>query len=244
MLDKANGCRHERRSALIEHDPSRLDIDIADLSEVRLADEGNFQEVGDGYTLFWPGKPSTDRRLSGVGFMVRNSTACKLETSPTCNSDGIIFMLLPLKSNQHLTHFSCYAPTPMADTAVKNRFYSHLRRYLNNTSANDNILVLGDFNARVGRDSVALKGARDGHGVGNCNDNGCVLLEFGNEFQLAITNTIFQQKDRLKTTGMHPRFKHLHLLDYVHVRQRDQKDVLHMRAMSSAESCTDHHLVR
>ena len=49
------------------------------------------------------------------------------------------------------------------------------------------------------------------------------------------------QKDSLKTTWMHPRSKHWHLLDYVLVRRRD---VLHTRVMPSAEYYTDHHLVR
>ena len=43
---------------------------------------------------------------------------------------------------------------------------------------------------------------------------------------------------------MHPRSKHWHLLDFVLVRQRDLKDVLHTRVMPSAECDTDHRLVR
>ncbi|KAL8604148.1 hypothetical protein ACOMHN_047360 [Nucella lapillus] len=43
---------------------------------------------------------------------------------------------------------------------------------------------------------------------------------------------------------MHHRSKHWHLIDYVLVCQKDQKDVLHTRVMPSAESHTDHRLVR
>ncbi|XP_063614375.1 uncharacterized protein LOC134787527 [Penaeus indicus] len=82
------------------------------------------------------------------------------------------------------------------------------------------------------------------HGVGNCNDNGRLLLELCTEQPLVITNTIFQQKDRLKTTWMHPWSKHWHLIDYILVRQKDLKDVLHTRVMPSAECRTDHRLVR
>lgn len=244
MLDRADSSRPERRSALIAHELSRLNIDIAALSEVRFADEGSLREHGAGYTLFWSGKPSTEKRLSGVGFMMRNSIASKLETLPMGYSDRIISLRLPLKSTQHLTLFSVYAPTLLADPADKDSFYSDMRRLLNNTPANDKVMILGDFNARVGRDSEAWKGVLGRHGIGNCNDNGRLLLEFCTEYQLTITNTIFQQKDRLKTTWMHPRSKHWHLLDYVLVRQQDLKDVLNTRVMPSAECHTDHRLLR
>ena len=119
MLVKASSNRHERRTALMAHKLSRLDTDIAALNEVRLADEGSFQDVGVGFTIFWSGKPSTDRRLSGVGIMVRNLIASKLETSHTCHTDRIISLRLPLKSNQRPTLFSVYGPTPLAYPAVK-----------------------------------------------------------------------------------------------------------------------------
>ena len=108
MLDRADSCRPERRSALIAHELSRLNIDIAALSEVRFSGEGSLQEHGAGYTLYWSGKPETERRLSGVGFMVRNSIASKLENQPTGHSDRIISMRLPLWNQQYATLFSVY----------------------------------------------------------------------------------------------------------------------------------------
>ena len=176
--------------------------------------------------------------------MLRNSIASKLDRLPTGHSDRIMSMRLPLEGKQHLTLFSVYAPTLLADPADKDIFYSDLRRLLTNTPEDDKVLILGDFNARVGKDSEAWQGVLGRHGVGNCNDNGRLLLEFCAEHHLAITNTIFQQKDSLKTTWMHPRSKHWHLLDYVLVRKRDLKDVLHTRVMPSAECHTDHRLVR
>ena len=244
MLDSCESNRPQRRSALIAHELSRLNIDIAALSEVRFPDEGNLKEQGAGYTLYWSGKPSTERRLSGVGFMVKTSIASKLESLPTGHSDRIISMRLSLKNQQHVTLFSIYAPTLQADPADKDKFYSDLRRLLLDTPADDKVIVLGDFNARVGSDSEAWKGVLGKHGVGNCNDNGRLLLEFCSELQFVITNTLFQQKDRLKTTWMHPRSKHWHLLDYVLIRQRDRKDVKLTRVMPSAECHTDHRLVR
>ena len=176
--------------------------------------------------------------------MIRTSIASKLENLPTGHSDRIISMRLPLRNQQYATLFSVYSPTLLADPAVKDKFYSDLRSLVQSSPADDKVIILGDFNARVGRDSEAWKGALGKHGVGNCNDSGRLLLEFCTEQQFVITNSIFQQKDSLKTTWMHPRSKHWHLIDYILVRQRDLKDVLHTRVMPSAECHTDHRLVR
>ena len=75
LLDLPNSNCPERRSALVAQELSRLNIDIAALSEVRFSDEGSLKESGGGYTLYWSGKPATEKHQSGVAFMVRNSIA-------------------------------------------------------------------------------------------------------------------------------------------------------------------------
>ncbi|KAJ7427096.1 hypothetical protein WISP_09629 [Willisornis vidua] len=134
-------------------------------------------------------------------------------------------------------------PTLQADPAEKDKFYTDLRRLTQNVPADDKIIILGDFNARVGKNSEAWKGVLDKHGVGNCNDNGQILVEFCAEQQLTITNTIVQQKDSLKTTPDASSIQALAPLDYVLVQQRIVGDVRHIQVMPSAECQTDHCLV-
>ena len=83
MLDSDDNDRPQRRSALVARELSRLDIDIAALSEVRFAEEGSLVEHGAGYTLFWSGRGKEEHRHSGVGFMIKNSIAKKLHALPT-----------------------------------------------------------------------------------------------------------------------------------------------------------------
>ena len=102
----------------------------------------------------------------------------------------------------------------------------------------------GDFNARVGKVSGDWRGVVGCHSVGNLNINGLLLLSRCTEHMLSITNTIFYQADKYKTTWMHPRSKQWHLIDFVIVKQRDIQDVRITHAMCSAECWTDHILVR
>ncbi|KAJ7427538.1 craniofacial development protein 2-like protein [Willisornis vidua] len=208
MLDSGDSGCPEHCSAPIAHKLSQLNIDIAALSEVHLHEEGSLKEHGADYTLYWSGKPKTESYLSGVGFMIKNSIASKLENLPTGHSDCIISLCLPLHNKQHVVLLSIYAPTLQADLAEKDKFYTDLRCLTQKVPADDKKIILGDFNTRVGNNSEVWKGVLSKHGFQNCNNNGRLLLEFCAEQQFTITNTIFQQKDSLKTTWMHPQSKH------------------------------------
>ena len=109
---------------------ARVDIDIAALSEVRSAEQGSPTEDGAGYTLFWSGKNKDERRLSGVGFMIKTSIARKLQNLPVGHSDRIMSLKLPIQNNKFATVPSVYTPTLQAETGVKEAFYRDLHNLL------------------------------------------------------------------------------------------------------------------
>ena len=143
-----------------------------------------------------------------------------------------------------MTVLSVYAPTLDTDDNIKEEFYRTLSDIISTIPATDKILLLGDFNARVGKNHRLWNKVIGKEGIGNMNENGQLLLGLCTEHQLAITNTFFRMKNRFKTSWMHPRSRHWHLIDYVITRQSDLKDHLTTRAMLSADDCwTDHRLV-
>lgn len=138
---------------------------------------------------------------------------------------------------------SAYAPTLDAEEESKDRFYSQLHTLFQSIPRDDEIILLGDFNARVGRNHQLWQGIMGRHGVGKCNDNGLRLLTCS-QHSLVITNTCFQLRDMSKTTWMHPRPKTWHILDCAIVRPKDLRDVVITRAMRGADGWTDHRLIR
>ena len=104
--------------------------------------------------------------------------------------------------------------------------------------------MLGDFNARVGADYSSWENVIGKHGIGRENSNGTLLLSLCSQHNLIITNTIFQQAERHKTTWMHPRTKKWHMIDFAIIRQRDIKDVQHTRSMCGSCIWSDHRLVK
>ena len=92
--------------------------------------------------------------------------------------------------------------------------------------------------------AITLKGIIGSHGTSKMNSNGLLLLSLCTENNLAITNTLYRQADKHKTTWMHPRSKQGHMIDFAIVRRQDIQDVCITRAMQGAECWTDHWLVR
>ncbi|KAI4807948.1 hypothetical protein KUCAC02_027720, partial [Chaenocephalus aceratus] len=235
--------RPHRRTALVAAELSRYNIDIAALSETRILDEGSLTEEVMGYTFFWKGYPSGGQHLHGVGLAIKNTLLPRLAETPVGISERLMTLRIPLVKNHFATLLSAYAPTLSSKSEAKDSFYQSLDEALRRIPKNDKIFLLGDFNARVGKNSSIWSGVLGRHGVGQVNANGLRLLTLCSEHNLTITNTIFQQKAKYKTSWMHPRSKHWHLIDYVIVRRSDIRDVHVTRAMRGAECWTDYRLI-
>ena len=223
LMDKVTSSRPERQTALIAKELSRYRVDIAALSETRLACYDSLVDCG--YTFFWSGKTEKERRESGVGFAIKNTMVHLLEQDPSPVSDRIMTMRLPLERNAYATIISVYAPTMTNPEENKEGFYSQLREVLSQVPKKDKLILTGDFNARVGCEQDKWEGIIGPHGTGKCNSNGELLLALCSEYGLVITNTIFMHREHHKVTWMHPRSRHWHLLDYVITRKEDQNDV-------------------
>nr|VZI48604.1 unnamed protein product [Spirometra erinaceieuropaei] len=205
--------------------------------------EGNGLEKVAGYTFFWSGRPRAERRDAGVAFAIRNDIVGRLSCLPQGINDRLMSLRLPLLGGKFATIISAYAPTMTNPDAVRDKFYEDLHALLATVSKADKLIVLGDFNARVGTDHTAWRGVLGPHGLRGSNDNGLLLLRTCAEHRLMLTNTFFCLPEREKATWRHPRSRQWHLLDYVLVRRRDQRDVLVTKAIAGADGWTDHRLV-
>ena len=152
---------------------------------------------------------------------------------------------LPLPGNKHAAVVCAYAPTMTNPKEVTDKFDNDLDGVVSAKPRTDKLIILGDFNARVGTDYQTWERVIGPEGVRKCNVNDLLLLRKCAVHDLPITNTVFRLPTRNETScWMHPRSKHWQLIDYVIVRKTDRQcGVRVTKTMCGADRWTDHRLV-
>ena len=168
-MDSAGSDRPQCRTALVSRELGRYGIQIAAaLSETRFADVEEIKEVGAGYTFFWSGCKSEERREAGVGFAIKTELVGKLSGLSKGINDRLMTLRLPPSGNNHATIVSAYAPTMTNPDEVKDKFYNDLDDVISATPRTDKLILIGDFNAN----RQTWEGVIGPEGAGKCNSNG------------------------------------------------------------------------
>ena len=93
-----------------------------------------------------------------------------------------------------------------AEKAEVEWFYEDLQDFLELTPKKDVLLIIRDWNAKVGSQETA--GVTDKFGLGIQNEGGERLIEFCQENALVIANILFQQHKRILYTWTSPDGQH------------------------------------
>ena len=97
---------------------------------------------------------------------------------------------------------AAYAPIEHADEEDKDQFYSALQAALEDIPSHDVLLLMGDFNARVGNNNEQREKTMGRHGLGDLTNNGERLVDLREQIDLAIGCTLFAHKNKYTQTDL------------------------------------------
>eukprot|EP00057_Strongylocentrotus_purpuratus_P009763 XP_011664237.1 PREDICTED: uncharacterized protein LOC100887870 [Strongylocentrotus purpuratus] len=246
-----------RKTAIIDRELKRLNIDIAALKETRLSSDGSIRE--EDYTIFWQGREPQERRQHGVGFAVRNSLLSSIEP-PSRGTERILSLRLQTASGpvnilgtDHDSWPKCigrfgigklnengqrllerHRMHPLLTMAMKQRLLQRILSFDCKRLRSANIL---------GTDHDSWPKCIGRFGIGKLNENVQRLLEVCTYHDLCITNTFFFTKPCHKVSWRHPRSHHWHQLDLVITQTSSLNSVQVTRSYHSADCGTDHSLI-
>ena len=129
----------------------------------------------------------------------------KLSSLPQGINDRIMTMKLSLTRKKQATIISAYEPTMTNPDHIKDQFYEELNSLVTAVPKTEKLIILGDFNARVGVDHQSWENALGKNGIGGWNSNGLLLLQLCAEHELLVTNTVFRLPARNWTSWIHLR---------------------------------------
>ena len=170
---------------VVKQEMVRVNVYILGISKLRWTGMGEFNS--DNHYIYHCGQESL-RRI-GIAIMVSKRA---LNTVLGCNlkNDRMISVCFQGKPF-NIKVIQVYAPTSNTEEAEVEQFYEDLQDLLELTPKKDVLLIIGDWNAKVG--SQETPGVTGKFGLGVQNEAGQRLIVFCQENTLVIANTLFQQ---------------------------------------------------
>ncbi|KAK4304675.1 hypothetical protein Pmani_003214 [Petrolisthes manimaculis] len=143
LSDDLHQVDDSRKTAIINCELKRLNIDIAALQKTRLPLNGSLREQD--YTLFWQGREPGEPRMHGMGFAVKNTLLSSIE--PPSKGTARTLSLRLSTSSGPANIVSVYAPTLGSPAEAKDMFYTHLETIIKEFPVTEHLYIIGDFNA-------------------------------------------------------------------------------------------------
>ena len=212
----------------------RLEIDVLDLSEVRWTDTGSFDKQE--YHIIWSGRQKHEH---GVGFIL-NSKSKKSYKGHLAVSNRII--LLKLKSQKiDVNLIEVYAPTMDSNENAIQEFYKDLDATKKKCKSRETLLVMGDWNAKIG--CSVEQSIVGGHGLGSRNEKGDLLVDWCCENSMVVTNTWFKNHPRRLYTWRSPGDLARNQIDCILSSKRFKNSLLNCKTYPQANCNTDYILL-
>ena len=125
----------------------------------------------------------------------------------------------------------------------KDSFYVELEQMFDYFPKFHMKILLGDFNAKVGRENIFKPTIGQESLLQDINDNGVRLVNFATSHNLEVKSTMFPHQNIHKYTWTSPDGKTHNQIDHVLIDRRWHSSVLDVRSFRGADCDTDHHLV-
>ncbi|XP_071653361.1 craniofacial development protein 2-like [Temnothorax longispinosus] len=193
---------------------SKFNFDIVALQEVKWKDAGKIERKE--FAIYYSGTPNkAGQKGTGVKGKFNN-----------------------------LTLVSIYAPTENSKEEEAELFYYMLERTCESINRYDTLVLLGDFNAKIGKEDF-VRTVTDMHSLHDeTSPNGLRLCQLAESTALRIMSTSFPHKDMHKGTWRTPDGRTTNQIDHVLVNRRRKSSILNVRVCRHANCDSDHYLVK
>ncbi|CAF4942469.1 unnamed protein product [Pieris macdunnoughi] len=207
--------------------------DVIGLCEVRRIGE-EIREY-EKYIFYSYGK---QKGIYGMGFLLKKYLKDKIIKFQGI-SDRIAVLNIQLsESKQPWSIIQVHAPTEQDEKLTKDTFYKDMTEL----TQKKNIIIMGDFNAKVGRKSNKDEFVLGEYCNGDRNDNGQRLIDFSLAYNFKIMNSFFKKRKSRKWTWLAPNGIDRNEIDFILTREKHIFNDIEV--LNKFNFNTDHRMVR
>ncbi len=223
---------------------ARLSRILLGISETRWTQAGQRRLWQESYCCT-PGMKRTDApHTQGVGFMLSRQAQRALIGWEAHGSRIITASFRTKQKKVNLNVIQCYAPTNDSYEEDKDEFYNRLQKIVETLRARDIVILMGDFNAKVGPNNTGYEQVMGIHGLGVMNDNGERFAELCAINNLVIGGgSVFPHKRIHKSTCVSPDGVTENQIDHICISKKFRRSLQDVRVRRGADVGSDHHLV-
>ena len=213
--------------------------DIIGLAETKREGESTIELPG-GIWLYNHGKTEDNKKAKGIGFLIHQKFKNYIEEIKSY-SNRVIALKVRLTGGQFLCIVQIYAPTGDYDDEAVEEVYEDVNKAFSESKAKYRI-VMGDFNAKIGKRQAGEESLVGKHGIGVRNKRGEMLLEFASQQKLVVANTFFKKKESRYWTWESPNGKTRNQIDFILSSQRGI--LRNCEVITKVDIGSDHRMVR
>ena len=193
------------------------------------------------HTILQSRKNSGTREF-GVAFIIDNKIKQHIKDFTPINE-----RMCKIRIKTHffnLTIINVHCPTEDQDEILKTEFYQKLEQIYDSAPRNDIKMIIGDMNAKIGKEEEYI-GTTGKHSLHDeSNENGNLLIDFATSKNMVISSTYFPRRDIHKITWISPDGETGIQIDHVLIDKRAATSILNVRSRRGACCNSDHMLVQ
>ena len=227
-----------KRSSEVVEMVGRRRLDFCCLQETRWRGESARTIEGGGkrYKFFWKGG---NEDTAGIGVLVAERWVDSVVDVHRINDR--IMVLKVAVGKRVLNVLSAYAPQAGRTEKEKEVFWLAMRNAVLAVKEEESLVLCGDMNGHVGRDTDGYSGVHGGHGFGVRNAEGESLLDFAVSMELVIANTFFKKSDSKLVTYESGGARTM--IDFVLVKRDERSMVKNVEVINGEPCLTQHKLL-
>lgn len=216
----------------------KVKCDILGISEVRRKGVECIK-LNSGQMLFYSG--NEDRAIGGVGILINKKYSNKV-IKYRAISDRVLFITIRINQKTAIKIVQTYAPTSTHEDEEVERFYEDIEKSIKD--GEDKVkytLIMGDFNAKIGKNRNENEEFTGNFGLGTRNERGDRLINFQEQHKIYNMNSFFKKKPKRRWTWTSPNGQYKNEIDYI---LSTNKHIVHDVSVLNALTGSDHRIVR